>query len=210
MFENKKLPAGLSFRYETPRLILKILMPESVADVRDFLYRNRGIFEPYEPTAPANYYQINFQRAMLQWEFRSVLKRKAVRFFVFRKENPSAIIGTVCLHGIAADALSCCEVGYKFDAAYQRRGYALEALQKILFVAFRVFGLHRVFARALPENEASRKLLLSAGFQEEGIERECILIQGKWRDHIRYVLLAADFSPCENEPTEDDTNSRNG
>lgn len=191
---KEKLPAGLSFRYETPRLVLKILMPEQAAAVRDFLYRNRQTFEPCEPAYPANYYDVALQRAVLEWEFRAALSLKSVRFFVFQKEDPSSIIGTVCLRGITRESLSCCEVGYKFDAAFRHHGYARETLLFALSLAFDTLGLHRVTAHCLPENEASRRLLLSAGFREEGTERECISIQGKWRDHIRYAVIASDTS----------------
>lgn len=40
------------------------------------------------------------------------------------------IIGTVCLHDIRFAAYSCTEIGYKFDAAFRRMGYASEAIKK--------------------------------------------------------------------------------
>ena len=44
----------------------------------------------------------------------------------------------------------------------------------------------------MPENAPSRNLLHATGFFEEGIERDSILIQGKWEDHIRYAILNPD------------------
>ena len=56
-------------------------------------------------------------------------------------------------------------------------------------IAFAALGLHRMYARVMPENTASIRLLKSLLFEEEGLERECIKIQGKWQDHLRFSLL---------------------
>jgi ribosomal-protein-alanine N-acetyltransferase len=46
-----------------------------------------------------------------------------------------------------------------------------------------------VFARVMPENTPSLRLLEVIGFTCEGTEYACTQIQGKWEDHIRYALL---------------------
>ena len=61
-----------------------------------------------------------------------------------------------------------------------------------LWHGFYGLGLHKIFARCMPENTPSRNLLHATGFFEEGIERDSILIQGKWEDHIRYAILNPD------------------
>jgi RimJ/RimL family protein N-acetyltransferase len=71
-------------------------------------------------------------------------------------------------------------------------GYAREALSMALSVGFYGLGLHKIFARCMPENTPSRNLLHATGFFEEGIERDSILIQGKWENHIRYAILNPD------------------
>ena len=81
------------------------------------------------------------------------------------------------------------EIGYKFDAAFQHQGYAREAVAKVLNIAFTDLSLHRVFARVMPENTPSLRLLEVIGFTCEGTEYACTQIQGKWEDHIRYALL---------------------
>lgn len=52
-----------------------------------------------------------------------------------------------------------------------------EALSMALSVGFYGLGLHKIFARCMPENTPSRNLLHATGFFEEGIERDSILIQ---------------------------------
>lgn len=178
-----------SMEYETERLILRILTPDCAKSVCHFLTKNREQFECYEPCLPTNYYTPEYQQAILSSELKLALQTKNIRYYVFLKENPQKIIGTVALHNIATTNYSSCEVGYKFDADHQHMGYARESVSLAVSVAFSTLGLHRVYARVMPENTASIKLLKSLLFEEEGLERECIKIQGKWQDHLRFSLL---------------------
>lgn len=176
--------------YQTERLILNILTPSSLREVLEFQMRNREQFERCEPTRAENFYTLNYQQKVLRCEQKLALSLSTVRFYVFRKEAPSRIIGTVCLHDILRMPYCCCEIGYKFDYAYLHQGYAREAVAKALEIAFYELNLHRVFARVMPENTASIHLLESLHFTPEGIERGCTQIQGVWTDHLRYALLS--------------------
>lgn len=176
--------------YTTNRLILKLSTPSATREVLEFQIRNRELFEQYEPTRPENFYTLNYQQKILRCEQRLALSLSTVRFYVFVKEEPSRIIGTVCLHDIIRMPYCCCEIGYKFDYAYQHQGYAREAVAKALQIAFQELTLHRVFARVMPENTASIRLLEALHFTEEGIEHGCTKIQGVWTDHLRYSMLS--------------------
>ena len=95
--------------------------------------------------------------------------------------SPEQVLKALNKHGKVSD--------YKFDAAFQHQGYAREAVTKVLNIAFTDLSLHRVFARVMPENTPSLRLLEVIGFTCEGTEYACTQIQGKWEDHIRYALL---------------------
>ncbi len=179
----------MNTEYQTTRLILKILTPDYLREVLEFQIRNKELFEKYEPTRPDNFYTLAHQQAILKCEYKMAMKLSTVRFYVFTREDPRTIIGTVCLHDILRSAYSCCELGYKFDRAWQHRGYAREALAKAIDIAFYELGLHRVFARVVPENTPSIRLLRSLDFMEEGLEHAALQIQGKWTDHLRFALI---------------------
>lgn len=184
----------MNFEYETERLILKVLTPSYFREVLSFQHRNREYFEKYEPVRPENFYTPRYQENVLKAEFRLACELKTIRFYVFRREDPDTIIGTVCLHDINRFVYSCSEIGYKFDHAFWHMGYAGEAVQKAVDIAFKDLGLHRVFARVLPENTPSKNLLTALSFFPEGIEHECICLNGKWTDHLRYVKINFDDS----------------
>lgn len=180
---------NFSMRYETERLILKILTADSGEAVCEFLSRNRENFKTYEPLTPPNYYTSAYQSAILKSELQLALRQKAIRYYVFLKEHPEEIIGTVCLHNIQPHAYCSCEIGYKFDTAFRHKGYAHEAVAMAVSIAFKALKLHRVSAKVMPENTASIRLLKDLLFEEEGLERESIQIHGIWRDHLRFSLL---------------------
>ena len=180
----------MNMSYETERLKLEILTASSTRPVLEFQLRNKELFERYEPTRPENFYTLNHQQSLLKCEQKLAMKLSTIRFYVFKKEEHSPIIGTVCLHDVLRRPYCCCEIGYKFDHAYHHQGYARESVAKVLDIAFLELGLHRVFARVMPENAPSIRLLESLGFVQEGMEHECIKIQGVWSDHLRYTLLS--------------------
>lgn len=185
--------------YQTERLVLKILTPDHYRSVLNFQIRNRDCFEPYEPARAENFYTPGHQQAILKCEYKLAAKLSTVRFYVYRKESPDTIIGTVCLHDILRTPYSCCEIGYKFDYAFLHQGYACEAVKKALDIAFFDLGLHRVFARVIPDNAPSIHLLRSLSFIEEGLEHGCLLIQGKWTDHLRFAKLTPRYSDTRSQ-----------
>lgn len=186
MFSSRQT---FAMEYETERLLLKVLTPDYSNEVCSFVSKNNEQFEMYEPSLPANYYTPEYQHTILSCELKLALQTKNIRYYVFLKENPNQIIGTVALHNIAFSSYSSCEIGYKFDVDFQHKGYAREAVAMGVSIAFAALNLHRIYARVMPENIASIKLLKSLFFEEEGLEKECIKIQGKWQDHLRFALL---------------------
>jgi ribosomal-protein-alanine N-acetyltransferase len=58
--------------------------------------------------------------------------------------------------------------------------------------AFDQVGLHRLEADIRPENLPSQRLVERLGFQREGLLRRYLDIDGAWRDHLAYALLAED------------------
>lgn len=176
-------------QYETRRLILKVLGPDYSNDVLRFYLRDRELFEKYEAERAPSFYTEEHQRRVLQCEYALTLKLAQVRFYVFLKEDPETIIGTVSLYDIS-NVCSRAEIGYKFSSAYHHKGYASEAVEKVIDIAFSDQNLHRVSAHVQPDNTPSIRLLLGLGFEKEGLCREYLCINGVWSDHLQYSLIA--------------------
>ena len=85
-------------------------------------------------------------------------------------------------------------IGYTVGEAFRGQGVATAAARQMVELAFDEDGgdLHRLEAVAAVDNIASRKVLLHAGFREEGIARGLLVIDGMRVDHMRFGLLRSD------------------
>ncbi len=179
-------------QYETRRLILKILGPDYASDVLRFYLNDKELFECYEADRSPNFYTEAHQRNILHLEYGLALKLSQVRFYVFLKEDPATIIGTVCLYDISK-VYAKADIGYKFASNYHHKGYASEAVEKIIDVAFTELGLHRLCARVQEKNIPSIRLLTNLAFEKEGICRHYLCLKGVWTDHLQYSLIAPEL-----------------
>ena len=85
------------FEYETPRLLLKVLRADCAPQVLDFYNRDKELFEMYEIDRVPDFYTVKHLQKVLRYEYNMAVKSQLFRFYVFKKENPCRIIGTVCI-----------------------------------------------------------------------------------------------------------------
>ena len=108
-----------------------------------------------------------------------------VHFLPCRDGNP---VGFVWMFGID-DVTSRGEIGYWVCPEDQGQGYATEAAKLGLRYAFNERGLHKVMARVLEGNTASRQVLEKLGFEEEGHLQEHYFVNGEYIDTYIFGLL---------------------
>jgi len=99
--------------YQTERLLLENLTPNrlNVLKVLGFLLDNRAHFEPFEPLRNPSFYTKTFQLRTLEAEYEAFCKHNFVRFYVFKKNMPDEIIGTVSFGNIQYSPISTCSIG---------------------------------------------------------------------------------------------------
>lgn len=178
------------FEQETPRLFLRVLTPDSAPAVLEFYKRNASIFEKYEPIGGEAFYTTEHHKKVLEHEYQEILNLHMLRFWIFEKEHPDTIVGTVCFRNITPSSYASTLVGYKMDQRVWRKGYCYEALCCSIGLISREIGIHRFEALVLPENLPSIRLLEKLGFQREGILKNKVFLQGKWQDHYLYGLIS--------------------
>jgi aminoglycoside 6'-N-acetyltransferase len=86
------------------------------------------------------------------------------------------------------------EIGFSLATPFQGRGYAIEAVRRMIRHLFTERGLYRISAECDARNTASALLLERVGFQREGLRREHTWIKGEWTDDLLFGLLARDYS----------------
>ena len=103
------------------------------------------------------------------------------------------LAGQVTVDNIVRGALRSGYLGYGIDQDVAGRGMTSLAVALVCDHAFGPVGLHRLQADIRPENGPSQRLVERLGFQREGLLRRYLDIDGGWRDHIAYGLLADDL-----------------
>lgn len=179
----------MNHTYETDRLYLKVLSRYDARMVLDFYTANAKEFARYEPLKEEDATNLNYHALMLDYELESFKKNSLLRLYLFEKDNPFKIIGTVSFRNISQAFYQCATLGYKMDKDYRRRGYMAEAIAKGLEIMDEELHLHRVEAIVMPSNEPSVLLLEKLNFQREGLIRDKVFLNGKWEDHYLYSYI---------------------
>lgn len=90
------------------------------------------------------------------------------------------MIGTCGFTRIDA-ANDCAEIGYVLNPDFHGKGYATEAVKKIIDFGFSELSLNRIEARFMKGNEASLRLMQRVGMTFEGYMRDLIFVKGSYR-----------------------------
>ena len=174
---------------ETKNLYMRHLRREDARLVRDFYARNFKDFSLYEPISFDNATNVNFHATMLEYEEEYFSEKSMCRYYMFEKNDPFTVVGTVSFRGISQAYYKSATLGYKVDKDYRRRGYAQESIEQGLDIMDRELGLHRIEATVMPKNTASINLLSKLGFEQEGLMRGKFRLNGVWEDHYLYALV---------------------
>jgi ribosomal-protein-alanine N-acetyltransferase len=110
---------------------------------------------------------------------------------VFRNED-LALTGVLGLSQIFHGSFRSAYLGYYAFTPHAARGYLREGLELLRVHAFGELELHRLQANVQPANARSIQLLRASGFRIEGSSPRYLHIDGAWRDHEAWVLLADD------------------
>lgn len=89
------------------------------------------------------------------------------------------------------------ELGYWLVPEVHGQGYGREAISLVVEFAFREYDTPAVGAEAYDFNDASRGLLESLGFVEEGRRHKFMFVDGEHRDMIQYGILREEWHDRE-------------
>jgi len=83
------------------------------------------------------------------------------------------------------------EIGYVINPAFWHKGYASEAVKKVIDFGFHTLNLHRIEARYIVGNEFSRKVMEKCGMIFEGIHRSSLMVKDSFVS-VGYCAITAD------------------
>jgi ribosomal-protein-alanine N-acetyltransferase len=172
-----------------------LLEPLHRGDAREWVrlrLDNEEWLSPWEPSAPLPWRQRHTPPAFRAMRRAVVRRARAGLSLPFAVRVDGRLAGQVTVDNIVRGALRSGHLGYWVDRGVSGRGLATLAVALICDHAFGAAGLHRLQADIRPENLRSQRLVERLGFRQEGVLRRYLDIDGDWRDHLSYALLAED------------------
>ncbi|WP_162243517.1 GNAT family protein [Leifsonia sp. Root4] len=109
------------------------------------------------------------------------------------------VIGDVMLRLSSVETAEL-EIGWVFHPDFAGKGYATEAAEAMLRLAFDGIGAHRVIAHLDPRNDASARLCVRLGLLHEATLRESYWDKGEWSDTGIYGMIAHEWRAREDTP----------
>ncbi|MCZ4282539.1 GNAT family N-acetyltransferase [Kiloniella laminariae] len=120
------------------------------------------------------------------------------RDFIIEDRFSTVVVGEMTFHPWYVERTW--EIGWLILPDYQGRGYATEAAKALVKNGFINMNLHRIVAKAHPENLGSWRIMEKIGMRREGYFRQCIpRADGSWWDEVFYSILSDEYSTADLE-----------
>ena len=185
------LPFKRKLRIETERLTLRQPIHSDFRDWSALRVKSREFLTKWEPSWAEDHLTRKAFTNRVYWAQRSITSGTALPLFLIRRED-DALLGAITLDNIRRGPAQSGTIGYWTGQSYIRQGYMREAIHAIVHQAFTRLDLSRIEAACLPENAASRGLLVKSGVKYEGVAQSYLQIGGRWRTHVLYAALRSD------------------
>lgn len=173
---------------ETERLILRQVMNEDMEELYEIL-------SDVEVAKFDYFYPLSSKAEVIKFieRYRKELdENEEITWGIILKET-NKLVGTCCL-GSFNEGARRAEIGYNIAQVEWCKGYATEALGRIINFGFNIMNLNRIEATVTPGNDASVRVLAKLNFIQEGIVRERDLIKGRLEDGIIMSILKKEYS----------------
>ncbi|MBC7441216.1 MAG: GNAT family N-acetyltransferase [Ramlibacter sp.] len=108
----------------------------------------------------------------------------------FLVEYEGRLAGQLNVSSITWGSLSSGTIGYWVGQEFAGKSITPTAVALATDYCFGQLGLHRMEICIRPENAPSLRVVEKLGFRYEGLRRRYIHINGDWRDHFCFALVA--------------------
>ncbi|AZA11031.1 GNAT family N-acetyltransferase [Corynebacterium gerontici] len=156
--------------------------------------RDQIHLEPVEPTLPGTWESAHDDAGWKRYFYSLQEAAREGNAIPFAIIADGSFVGQITIDEIRGMPWCDATLGYWVDRDYWGRGIASAACALAIDHAFERVGLHRLTATFMPDNPASGKVLARNGFQEEGLLRGNMHINGRFEDHFFMGLNRDDFT----------------
>lgn len=182
----------VSFRLDGERTCLRYPVMSDHSEWSRLREASRSFLEPWEP----RWADDDLTRAAFRYRIQRYDADRAaglaLPLFVCLKSS-GKLVGGITLGAIRRGAAESCTLGYWMGEPHAGKGLMRDALKALLPHVFDTMRLHRIEAACIPDNSRSQRVLETVGFRREGYLNGYLKINGVWRDHLLYALIAEDW-----------------
>lgn len=171
---------------EGKNVTIRNFTPDDAGELTDYYIRNKEHLKNFEPARDSNFYTYETQREILLESYRQLMTGIGSDLGIYKD---GILIGKVKISSIVYGVFKSGIVGYSIDKDYEGKGFMKEAVNLTLEYAKNYLDLHRVEASILTDNMRSKGVLLSCGFEEVGLNKKYLFINGSWKDHITFCKI---------------------
>ena len=179
----------------TERLLLR---PMAASDAEAVLaYRSDALANQYQGWIPKTLADVHdFMANRVSRTFAAA--GTWYQFVLVKREN-GELIGDMGVHFLAADEQEA-ELGYTLARDHQGKGYATEALARIIDCLFNDQGKQRLVTAIDPRNRKSLELVERLGFRKEAHAAGSVLPDGGQAADLVYAILKGEWRAGRRQP----------
>ena len=193
MYETVLFPYPI---IETEHLILRKVRRRDAADLFELCRRPET--SKYSMWSPHK--SISDTKDFIAYKLSELRKGHIPPFFAVEEKESHRVIGT-CSYVSADEYFKSVEIGYSVLSDCWNKGYGTEIAWGLTGYAFDRLDVQRVYARVLPENTASLRVLEKIGFEFEGTLKKDYYFDGKVSD-VCILALTDDMYFSEEKSDE--------
>lgn len=108
------------------------------------------------------------------------------------RSESDTLIGD-CGVRLRTDEPQLAEIGFTLSPGFQGRGYATEAVRRLVDFLFAETAVRRIVATTDADNSPSARLLRRAGFRQEGHFIENTFFKGAWGSEFQFAQLRREW-----------------
>lgn len=175
---------------ESKQLILRAFNENDTSNVHDMLLRPEStLFNPSSYSED----MAETQKLIDIWKSETELGENQKKFtFLIETTLDRTFVGIIGIDLIKLHYKNA-ETWYKLSPDTWGKGYATEALERIIQFGFEDLKLHRIEAGCAVDNIASYKVMEKCGMIREAHRRKLLPLQGGWSDNYEYAILEEDY-----------------
>ncbi|MBD2387268.1 GNAT family N-acetyltransferase [Cylindrospermum sp. FACHB-282] len=177
------------------RLLLRVAIAEDIPQILKYFIDNKTYLTPFYPLWADAFFTAEYWEYQVESNFLEFVNDQSLKLFIYLKNQPIEIIGTINFSNFIRGSAHFCSVGYGLASSAQKQGYMTEALGVATQYVFQELNFHRIMANYMPHNRRSGNVLKRLGFVVEGYARDYLMINGKWEDHVLTSLTNPHWQP---------------